>query len=133
MPRWLRLLRGMLGTGLVFGGGMFVVTGILSLTLWLRGKADAELIADIMGMGSVAAFILGVGFSGVLAIAARGKGFDRMCDPTYRGNALNGNNLTGALPDAPVAGRWFQAQFAELVRNAYPPFEADSKRPAREK
>ncbi len=51
-----------------------------------------------------------------------GKGFDRMCDPTYKGNALNGHTRTGALPNAPVAGRWFQAQFEELVRNAYPPF-----------
>jgi cellulase/cellobiase CelA1 len=52
-----------------------------------------------------------------------GKGFDRMCDPTYKGNGLNGHTPTNALPDAPVAGRWFQAQFEELVRNAYPPFE----------
>jgi cellulose 1,4-beta-cellobiosidase len=52
-----------------------------------------------------------------------GKGFDRMCDPTYRGNALNGYNLTGAMADAPVAGRWFQAQFVQLVKNAHPPFE----------
>ena len=52
-----------------------------------------------------------------------GKGFDQMCDPTYHGNSLNGNSITGALPDAPVAGRWFQAQFVDLVKNAYPPFE----------
>ena len=51
-----------------------------------------------------------------------GKGFDRMCDPTYTGNQLNGNNLTGALPNAPVSGRWFQNQFIQLVQNAYPPF-----------
>jgi cellulose 1,4-beta-cellobiosidase len=50
-----------------------------------------------------------------------GKGFDRMCDPTYGGNAQNGNNKSGALPDAPLAGRWFSAQFQELLRNAYPP------------
>ena len=54
-----------------------------------------------------------------------GKGFDRMCDPTYHGNSLNGNCLTGALPNAPVAGHWFQAQFVELVRNAFPPFKLD--------
>jgi cellulose 1,4-beta-cellobiosidase len=51
-----------------------------------------------------------------------GKGFDRMCDPTYTGNQLNGNNLTGALPGAPVSGRWFQNQFVQLVQNAFPPF-----------
>jgi cellulose 1,4-beta-cellobiosidase len=47
-----------------------------------------------------------------------GKGFDQMCDPTYTGNSLNGNNMTGALPGAPVSGRWFQAQFEQLVTNA---------------
>lgn len=50
-----------------------------------------------------------------------GKGFDQMCDPTYGGNARNGNNLSGALPNAPVSGHWFQAQFDELLANAWPP------------
>ncbi len=50
-----------------------------------------------------------------------GKGFDRMCDPTYTGNARNGNSRSGALADAPISGAWFPAQFAELMRNAYPP------------
>ncbi|MEU8116466.1 glycoside hydrolase family 6 protein [Micromonospora sp. NPDC048947] len=49
-----------------------------------------------------------------------GKGFDRMCDPTYGGNARNGNNPSGALADAPISGAWFSAQFQELMRNAYP-------------
>ena len=46
-----------------------------------------------------------------------GKGFDRMCDPTYTN--VNGT-LTGALPNAPVSGHWFHNQFVELVQNAYP-------------
>ncbi|MFD8915950.1 glycoside hydrolase family 6 protein [Streptomyces sp. NPDC059575] len=50
-----------------------------------------------------------------------GKSFDRMCDPTYTGNARNGNNPTGALPDSPLAGHWFPAQFRQLLANAYPP------------
>ncbi|MFL9655282.1 cellulose 1,4-beta-cellobiosidase [Streptomyces sp. PB17] len=50
-----------------------------------------------------------------------GKGFDRMCDPTYTGNERNGNNMSGALPDAPISGAWFSAQFQELMKNAYPP------------
>ncbi|WP_405015344.1 glycoside hydrolase family 6 protein [Kitasatospora sp. NBC_01539] len=50
----------------------------------------------------------------------QGKGFDRMCDPTYTGNGRNGNSLTGALPNSPLAGAWFSAQFQELLKNAYP-------------
>jgi cellulose 1,4-beta-cellobiosidase len=50
-----------------------------------------------------------------------GKGFDRMCDPTYGGNERNGNSATGSLAGAPLAGAWFSAQFQELMRNANPP------------
>jgi cellulose 1,4-beta-cellobiosidase len=50
-----------------------------------------------------------------------GKGFDRMCDPTYEGNPRNNNNMSGALDGAPLSGHWFSAQFQELMRNAYPP------------
>ncbi|MBC9719345.1 glycoside hydrolase family 6 protein [Streptomyces sp. TRM66268-LWL] len=49
-----------------------------------------------------------------------GKGFDRMCDPTYEGNPRNNNHMSGALPDSPLAGHWFPAQFQELLKNAYP-------------
>ena len=49
-----------------------------------------------------------------------GKSFDRMCDPTYNSDKLGGA-LTGATPDAPVSGKWFEAQFRTLVANAYPP------------
>ncbi|MDT0319552.1 glycoside hydrolase family 6 protein [Streptomyces sp. DSM 44918] len=50
-----------------------------------------------------------------------GKGFDRMCDPTYEGNARNNFNDSGALPNAPLSGHWFSAQFQQLMANAYPP------------
>jgi cellulose 1,4-beta-cellobiosidase len=51
-----------------------------------------------------------------------GKGFDRMCDPTFtEGTPRNGNNPSGALPDAPLSGHWFEAQFQELLANAFPP------------
>ncbi|MEV1076649.1 glycoside hydrolase family 6 protein [Streptomyces sp. NPDC050211] len=50
-----------------------------------------------------------------------GKGFDRMCDPTYEGNPRNNYNMSGALPDAPISGHWFSAQFQQLMQNAYPP------------
>ncbi|HET6213766.1 MAG TPA: glycoside hydrolase family 6 protein [Micromonosporaceae bacterium] len=50
-----------------------------------------------------------------------GKGFDRMCDPTYTGNARNGNSMSGALAGAPLSGHWFSAQFQQLMQNAFPP------------
>jgi cellulose 1,4-beta-cellobiosidase len=50
-----------------------------------------------------------------------GKGFDRMCDPSYGGNERNGHSATGALSGAPLSGAWFSAQFQELMQNAYPP------------
>ncbi|MEV7085978.1 glycoside hydrolase family 6 protein [Streptomyces sp. NPDC093085] len=50
----------------------------------------------------------------------QGKGFDRMCDPTYGGNPRNNNHMSGALPNAPLSGDWFSAQFQELLKNAYP-------------
>lgn len=54
----------------------------------------------------------------------QGKHFDRMCDPTFVSPKLS-NQLTGALPDAPLAGQWFESQFRMLVENAYPVVEGD--------
>jgi cellulose 1,4-beta-cellobiosidase len=45
------------------------------------------------------------------------KGFDRNCDPTYTNAA---GTTTGAMANAPVAGRWFKEGFKVLVDNAYP-------------
>ncbi|WP_117212919.1 glycoside hydrolase family 6 protein [Allorhizocola rhizosphaerae] len=50
-----------------------------------------------------------------------GKGWDQMCDERYTGNVRNGNNMSGALPDSPLSGHWFSAQFRQLMANAYPP------------
>lgn len=48
------------------------------------------------------------------------KGFDRMCDPTYVRSETSGTVVTGALANAPVAGRWFSAGFQALLQNAFP-------------
>jgi len=52
-----------------------------------------------------------------------GEGFDRMCDPTYTGNPRNNNHMSGALPNAPLSGHWFSAQFQQLMANAFPPLQ----------
>jgi cellulose 1,4-beta-cellobiosidase len=51
---------------------------------------------------------------------AEGKSFDPMCDPNAK-SAYNSNYATGALPNAPAAGHWFDGAFELLVENAYPP------------
>jgi cellulose 1,4-beta-cellobiosidase len=48
-----------------------------------------------------------------------GKATDPSCDPTYHSPKIGGL-LTGAKADAPLAGKWFEAQFIELVESAYP-------------
>ncbi|MGO4529476.1 glycoside hydrolase family 6 protein [Paenibacillus sp. 2TAF8] len=52
-----------------------------------------------------------------------GKGFDRMCDPTY---TTKDGVLTGALPNAPVSGHWFHDQFVQLVKNSFPVLSENS-------
>jgi len=46
-----------------------------------------------------------------------GKGFDRMCDPTF---VTQYGVLSNALPNAPISGAWFHSQFTQLVQNALP-------------
>ncbi len=48
------------------------------------------------------------------------KRHDPMCDPNANSSS-NAAVKTGALPDAPHAGRWFPQAFATLLANAYPP------------
>ena len=77
MPRWLKVFRGMLGTGLTFALGVGVLGSILGLIGLLVGQLswdDLRFVAKL----SVVAFIVGVGFSGVLALAARGRTFERL-------------------------------------------------------
>ncbi|MFX3651315.1 MAG: glycoside hydrolase family 6 protein [Paenibacillus sp.] len=52
-----------------------------------------------------------------------GKGFDRMCDPTF---TTRDGVLTGALPNAPVSGHWFHDQFVQLVKNSFPVLPASN-------
>lgn len=51
------------------------------------------------------------------------KGFDHMCDPTYNRSESSGTVGTGAMANAPVAGRWFSEGFQVLLNNAYPPLQ----------
>jgi len=77
MPRWLRVIRGMIGTGLTFAAGVGVVGSLLGLVGVLLGKLSWDNLRFVAKL-SVVSFIVGVAFSGVLALAARGQTFDRL-------------------------------------------------------
>jgi hypothetical protein len=78
MPRWLRVIRGMIGTGLTFAVGTGAVAATIGGLVWLaKGITGLELM-QIAGKLSVVAFLLGVGFSGVLALTARGRQFNKL-------------------------------------------------------
>lgn len=62
----------------------------------------------------------GVASAGIIDPVDPAKGFDRFCDPTF--TTVNGT-LTGAIPGAPHAGRWFHEAFDILLQNAYPPLQ----------
>ena len=81
MPRWLRVVRGMIGTAFTFAVGVGGVMSILGAVAWLRDKATIIDVMRTVGRFSVAAFVLGVGFSGLLALLARSRRFSKLSVP----------------------------------------------------
>lgn len=78
MPRWLRVVRGMIGTGVTFAAGVGLVSAFAAFIAAAVGDFSTRDLLGFVGKLSVVAFLVGVVFSGVLAIAARGKSFDRL-------------------------------------------------------
>src|SRR6185312_4798255 len=78
MPRWMRVARGMLGTGVTFGAGVGVAGSIAAGIAWAAGGGTAHELFGLAGRFAVASFLLGVVFSGVLAITARGRNFSKL-------------------------------------------------------
>jgi hypothetical protein len=78
MPRWMRVIRGMIGTGLTFAAGVGVLGSIIGLAALSLGAVSPREVMEIVGKTSVVSFIVGVAFSGVLAISARGLSFEKL-------------------------------------------------------
>ncbi len=92
MPRWLRVIRGMIGTGLVFAAGVGVVASIIAALVWLLLGGDREMFRMVIA-SSIWAFPIGVAFSGVLAITARGRSFDKLSLPRFAALGAGGGLL----------------------------------------
>ncbi len=53
-----------------------------------------------------------------------------MCDPTYTGNPRNNDHMSGALPNAPLSGHWFSAQFQSCCRTPTRPSSNPTRKQA---
>lgn len=82
MPRWLRVLRGMIGTGLTFAAGVGAVASAFFGLDWLFTGGGPESI-QMIAASALWAFLIGVSFSGFLAITARGRSFDKLSLPRF--------------------------------------------------
>lgn len=78
MPRWLRLIRGMIGTGLTFAVGVGGLSALVGSIAMLAGELTVLEGMQMAGKLSVVSFLLGVVFSGVLALSAGGRSFNKL-------------------------------------------------------
>ena len=115
MPRWLRIIRAMIGSGLTFSAGGAVVGALIAVPLAVLGAvAPAELL-PVVGRFAVAAFPLGVVFSGALAITARGRSFDKLSLPLFAALGAGVGLLAFALLGA--SGAWAAWSTADMLAN----------------
>ena len=84
MRRWLRRLRGAVGTALVWASG-WAGTGLLLSLTGLFGSLAAVEYVVFAGVFAVMGFISGAAFSSILAIAERSRTFDQMSLPRFAG------------------------------------------------
>lgn len=84
MSGWKRIVRGMIGTGVVFGAVTGAATLVVGVAAMIFGNASLNDLR-FAGRVGVAGFILGVGFSGMLALAARNRRFTELSVPKFAG------------------------------------------------
>jgi hypothetical protein len=68
----------MIGTGLTFAAGVGGVASMIGVLVWLGDEITGRELMEIVGKFSVVSFLLGVAFSGVLAITACGRQFNKL-------------------------------------------------------
>ncbi len=78
LSRWLRVVRGVIGTGLTFAVGVGAAVSAIGAAMWVAGAATPVDILRAAGRFSVVAFLLGVVFSGALVVTARARVFQRL-------------------------------------------------------
>jgi hypothetical protein len=83
MTRWRRLARGILGMGLTFAAGVGIVTSAIGGLMWGFDGESARAMFRFVAASTMWAFTIGVAFSGVLALTARGRSFEKLSLPRF--------------------------------------------------
>lgn len=107
MSRWQRLLRGMIGTGLTFAAGVGVVASLIVGFVWLLpGTSSGIEMIRIVVASVIWAFPIGVAFSGLLALTARGRSFDELSLPRFAALGAGGGLLLFGVLAANAYQSW---------------------------
>ena len=114
MSRWQRLIRGMIGMGLTFSAGVGVVASIGAVLSALFFGGDREMIRLVVA-STMYAFPIGVAFSGVVAITARGGSFDKLSIPRFAALGAGAGLLLFGVLSATLWGSWSLANASSLV------------------
>jgi len=116
VPRWLRVIRGMIGMGLTFSVGVGVIASAVAVIPWLlSGPGSFTEFAVMVVRSSIWAFPIGVVFSGVLAVTARGGRFEKLSLPRF---ALLGA-AAGLIPYSLLAlNAWSAWDTSQAIGNA---------------
>jgi hypothetical protein len=78
MPRWLKRIRGIIGTGLAFAIGGPIIVAAIGAGFWLFGEAPLLGVLFVAARSAPVSFVIGVVFSGLLALIARGRVFENL-------------------------------------------------------
>ena len=116
MPRWLKVLRGMLGMGLTFSVGVGALATTVAGLVWLIPGigGDAE-VFRLAAASAVWAFPIGVAFSGAMALGAGGRRFSELSVPRFAAlGAGAGLLLFGVL----AANAWQAWSIEAAITNA---------------
>ena len=82
MPRWLRVVRGMIGMGLAFATAISALFAVFDVAKWILFGADLDLrylmVETILTGTAPVGFLMGVVFSGGLVITGRRRLFYKL-------------------------------------------------------
>lgn len=116
MPRWLKVIRGMIGMGLTFSVGVGVVASAIAGLVWLLpGTGGGRELFRIVAATAIWAFPIGVAFSGIVAVTSRLRSFDELSLPRFAAfGAGAGLLLFGGL----ALNAWHSWSVATAAANA---------------